>query len=284
MRTILIESGAKRKRSKAGLAMSVAIHGALIAAALAAGSHVATTTAEPLKAESIEFVAPPPPKPPEEKVYRAPDPPKTAPKPKQAAPRPAAPRPPAPRVQAPRPAQVAAAPAPINVPVITPPVAIPTTIPGPDLNAIPTVSDVVARASDIAGTSSAAKSGSGSTGGTGRVSSESSGDVAVSASRGDGSAWGEEQVDVAVRQRGGVNLKYPERLRANNISGTVMMRFIVGTNGRVEMSSVKVLDSPHDEFTAAVKDALRGMRFQPAEVRGTKVRQLVEQSFTFKLG
>nr|MBA3890565.1 energy transducer TonB [Gemmatimonadaceae bacterium] len=173
--------------------------------------------------------------------------------------------------------------APINVPVITAPISVPTSISAPDLNAIPTVTDVVARASDIAGTSSAAKSGAGSASGTGRAVSQSTGDV-VSASRGDGSAWGEEQVDVAVRQQGAANLKYPDRLRAANVSGTVMMRFIVGANGRVEMSSVKVLDSPHDEFTAAVKDALRSMRFRAAEVRGTKVRQLVEQSFTFRLG
>lgn len=287
MRTFLFESGAKRKRSKAGLAMSVGIHGVLIAAAVAAGSHVATQEPEPLKAENIEYVAPPPPKPVEEKVYVAPKPKAEAPKPKPAVRRPA-PRPPAPRPQAPAPrpapAQVAAAPAPANVPVITTPIAIPTTIPGPDLNAIPTVSDVVARASDIAGTSSAATSGAGTAGGTERVTAEATGDVAVSTSRDDGSAWGEEQVDVAVRQRGAPNLKYPEQLRSANISGTVMMRFVVGPNGRVEMNTVQVLDSPHEQFTSAVKDALRNMRFHPAEVRGTKVRQLVEQSFTFRLG
>lgn len=287
MRTFLFESGAKRKRSKGGLAMSVGIHGVLIAAAVAAGSHVATKEPEPLKAESIEYVAPPPPKPVEEKVYVAPEPKKEAPRPKPAVRR-AAPRPPAPRPQAPAPrpapAQVAAAPAPANVPVIEAPIAIPTTIPGPDLNAIPTVSDVVARASDIAGTASAATSGAGSGSGSETVTTESSGDVAVSTSRDDGSAWGEEQVDVAVRQRGAANLKYPEQLRSANISGTVMMRFVVGPNGRVEMGTVQVLDSPHEQFTDAVKDALRSMRFHPAEVRGTKVRQLVEQSFTFRLG
>ena len=280
MLTTLLESGAKKKRSRAGLAASVVIHGALIAAGIAASSHVATATLEKPKAENIEFVAPPPPKPPEpEKVYTAPKPkpPEAKPAVKKARPRPAAPRMQAPKPAAPRPA--AAAPAPANVPVLNVPVAVPTTISAPDLSAIPTVSDVVARASDIGGSSSAKASGSGS----GRTTSDSDGDVAVSASRGDGSAWGEDQVDRAVQQQGSVSLRYPPRLQSANVSGTVMMRFIVGANGRVEMGSVQVLDSPHDEFTDAVKDALRKMRYRPAEVRGTKVRQLVEQSFHFKL-
>ena len=278
MLTTLLESGAKKKRSRAGLAASVVIHGALIAGGIAASSHVATATLEKPKAENIEFVAPPPPKPPEpEKVYTAPKPkpPEAKPAVKKAAPRPAAPRMQAPKPAAPRPA-VTRAP---NVPVLNVPVAVPTTIAAPDLSAIPTVSDVVARASDVVGTSST----KGTTGGSGRTESESTGDVAVSTSRGDGSAWGEDQVDRAVQQQGSVSLRYPPRLQSASVTGTVMMRFVVGANGRVEMGSVQVIDSPHDEFTEAVKDALRKMRYRPAEVRGTKVRQLVEQSFTFQI-
>ena len=279
----LLESGAKRKRSKAGLATSFAVHGGLIALAIAMTSHVATSTAEPLKAENIEYVAPPPPK--VEKVYVAPreEPKKAPPKPKAAAPRPrrAAPRPPAPRpqvAQAPTPAP--AAPAPV-VPSIAAPIAVPTSIPAPDLSGVPTATEIASSASkEIAGTSKGESSGSSG----GAVTGTSDGDVSVGASRDDGSAWGEEQVDVAVRQQGAANLRYPERLRASNISGTVMMRFVVGTNGRVEMNTVEVIDSPHEEFTDAVKDALKRMRYRPAEVRGTKVRQLVEQNFTFKLG
>lgn len=279
MLTTLFESKKKRKRSKAGLTASVVIHGALIAAAIGASTHAATTALEKPKAENIEYVAPPPPKPPEEKkVYVAP---KEAPKPavKKPAPKPQAPRMRAPTPPAPKPVAAAPAPAPANVPVLNVPVAVPTTIPGPDLNAIPTVSDVVARASDAAGSGTPATSGAGD--GKGKTTESAGGDVSVS--RDDGSAWGEEQVDVAVRQQGAANLRYPDRLRSANITGTVVMRFIVGANGRVESGSIQVIDSPHEEFTDAVKDALRSMRFRPAEVRGTKVRQLVEQSFTFKL-
>jgi protein TonB len=280
MKTTLFESGAKRKRPKGGLAASIVIHGVLIGAALTAGTQVAASTLEKPKAEKIEYVRPPEPKPEPEKIYVAP---KKAPK---AAPKVAerkAPPPPRPRAPEP-PRQVAAAPAPApkinlpaNVPVITTPTTVPTSLPAIDPKALETTSEIVARASDVAA-SAASDKGSGS----GRVTEESTGDVGVS--RGDGSAWSEDQVDREVAALGGEGPRYPESLRASGVTGTVIMRFVVGPNGRVEMGTVKVVDSPNDQFTDAVKTALRRMRFRPAEVRGTKVRQLVEQSFTFKLG
>lgn len=279
MVTTLIESGAKRKRSKAGLAASIAIHGALIGLALTMGGQVAASTLEKPKAENIEFVRPKP----------APEPKKVYVAPKKAAPEPAAPKKaaPAPRVKAPEaPKQVAAAPkapapapinVPVNVPVITTPTVVPTSIPAIDPNALETTSEIVARASDVAAAAAAKGSGSGS----GRVTSESGGDVGVS--QGDGSAWGSDQVDREVKPIGSASPRYPDRLRSSGVEGTVVLRFVVGPNGRVEMGTVQVVDTPHDAFTDAVKDALRRMKFRPAEVQGTKVRQLVEQSFTFRL-
>lgn len=268
----LFESGAKRKRSKGGLAASIVIHGVLIAGALSMGGQVAASTLEKPKEEKIEFVRPQP-EPEPKKVYVAPKKSPAPPAPRKAAP-------PPPQVRAPAPPKpVAAAPAPINVPVnvpvITTPTVVPTSIPAVDPNALATTSDIVARASDVA--AAAAASGSGS----GRVTSESGGDVGES--RGDGSAWSSEQVDREVQPMGRAAPRYPEMLRSANVQGTVVVRFVVGPNGRVEMNSVQTVDSPHDQFTAAVKTALRNMRFRPAEVRGKKVRQLVEQSFTFRL-
>jgi protein TonB len=57
----------------------------------------------------------------------------------------------------------------------------------------------------------------------------------------------------------------------------------VDTSGRYEAGSFKVLKSAHDQFTNAVKNALPRMRFYPAEVGGRKVKQLVQQPFTFSL-
>ncbi len=50
------------------------------------------------------------------------------------------------------------------------------------------------------------------------------------------------------------------------------------------MGSYKVLKTTHELFGSAVKNALPGMRFIPAEVGGRRVRQLVQQPFTFAIG
>ena len=67
------------------------------------------------------------------------------------------------------------------------------------------------------------------------------------------------------------------------MEGVVQVTFVVGTNGRVEPSSIKVSSTPHRLFSEAVRSALLDMRFRPAEVGGRSVRQLVAQSFQFKL-
>ena len=76
---------------------------------------------------------------------------------------------------------------------------------------------------------------------------------------------------------------YPSSLLEKKIEGSTYVQFIVDTTGFADVSSFKVLTATHPEFTAAVRDALPFMRFQPAVLRGHKVRQLVEQPFTFKI-
>ena len=49
------------------------------------------------------------------------------------------------------------------------------------------------------------------------------------------------------------------------------------------MRTFEVIRSDHDAFTTAVRNALPSMRFFPAEVGGRKVKQLVQQPFTFSL-
>ena len=74
---------------------------------------------------------------------------------------------------------------------------------------------------------------------------------------------------------------YPETLRAVGLEGHVMAQFVVDSTGRVELASFTVLESQHPLFTAAVRSALSKMRFLPAEARGARVAQLVQQSFQF---
>jgi len=44
-----------------------------------------------------------------------------------------------------------------------------------------------------------------------------------------------------------------------------------------------VIKATNPEFVAAVKEALPYMRFQPAKIGPMKVRQLVEQQFSFHI-
>ena len=97
-------------------------------------------------------------------------------------------------------------------------------------------------------------------------------------------AWGSDMVDRPVAPRpGNPAPAYPSMLRSANIEGTVDVMFIVDTAGRVEPASIKVMQATHDLFVQAVRRALRESRYEPAEAHGLRVRQIVQQRFTFSL-
>ena len=94
----------------------------------------------------------------------------------------------------------------------------------------------------------------------------------------------EFQVEKPVQQIPGTGVpRYPDALRSSGVEGEVQAQFIVNEEGRAETGSFKVLKATNDLFAAAVRSALPQMRFYAAEVGGKKVRQLVQQSFQFKL-
>lgn len=76
---------------------------------------------------------------------------------------------------------------------------------------------------------------------------------------------------------------YPNQLRAANIEGQVVAKFVVDTSGRADMRTFEILKSDHELFTNAVRNSLPSMRFFPAEVGGRKVKQLVQMPFIFSL-
>jgi protein TonB len=82
---------------------------------------------------------------------------------------------------------------------------------------------------------------------------------------------------------GSASPRYPDILRQAGVEGEVLAQFVVDTTGRAEPGSFKALKSSHDLFITAVRNALPGMRFIPAEVGGRKVRQLVQQPFSFAI-
>ncbi|MGH7669101.1 MAG: TonB family protein [Gemmatimonadaceae bacterium] len=76
---------------------------------------------------------------------------------------------------------------------------------------------------------------------------------------------------------------YPPDLLNKNIEGSVYTEYIVDTSGYADTASLVIVRSTHPEFTQSVREALPYMRFHPAKVGNRKVRQLVEQQFTFKI-
>lgn len=94
----------------------------------------------------------------------------------------------------------------------------------------------------------------------------------------------EFQVEKPVAQvPGGGMPRYPDVLRQAGVEGEVLVAFVVDENGTADTSTFKVLRSTHELFTGAVKNALPTMRFAPAEVGGRKVKQLVQQPFSFAI-
>src|SRR5690606_27014765 len=58
---------------------------------------------------------------------------------------------------------------------------------------------------------------------------------------------------------------YPRLLQDAGIGGTVVMQFVIEPNGEVDMSSVKVLESSHEQFSEASIKAVERFRFRPGQ-------------------
>lgn len=174
-----------------------------------------------------------------------------APRPQPAEPEPAPPESPEPATPAP------------PVPTVEVPTEVPEGIPSVEPSTAPTAEPVIG--------------GPPSTGtpGTGEGTSTTGG--------GGEPLWADEVEKAAAplgRQR---EPRYPDILRSQRIEGRVVVAFVVDERGRVEPNSIRVIESAHALFEPAVKAAVLGTRFRPAEWRGRAVRQLVQQAFVFTL-
>ena len=268
--TTLLESGARPYGSSSGMAVSMLLHGVFIAALVLGTTQVLTPAREMVEERPVFYVAPPPPE-----VHVAPDPlPAVTPPPQAAAPAPRRAEPVRPRT--PVPARQPQGP---TVPPLVAPTSVPLSLPPIDLGAAPTISDVVAppAAEPFPG------SGIGSSIGGAGVVGATGGSASGIGSGGAGSAYSENQVERIGEVIRGASPRFPAVLRNSGVEGEVQVSFVVGTNGRVEPSSIAVTTSPHRMFSESVRSALLDARFRPAEVGGRPVRQLVAQSFMFRL-
>jgi protein TonB len=159
---------------------------------------------------------------------------------------------------------VAAPPPPKGFQVLTAPVEIPDVIPDIDL------SKKVTDENDFSGKGVAGGVAKGVEGGKAVVQSDQ--------------PYFEFQVEKpVVPAPGSTSPRYPDMLRQAGVEGEVLAQFVVDTTGRAEAGSLKILKSSHDLFIQSVKNALPQMKFIPAEVGGRKVKQLVQQPFTFSI-
>jgi len=76
--------------------------------------------------------------------------------------------------------------------------------------------------------------------------------------------------------------RYPAALQGSQVGGTVLVRFEVDTLGAVDLATLRVLQTPHADFAAAIREAVAGARYEPARNQGRVVRQVVMQRFDFK--
>lgn len=92
------------------------------------------------------------------------------------------------------------------------------------------------------------------------------------------------EVDTAVvRLASSAAPAYPLKMLDQHIQGVVEAKYVVDTTGFADTSTFEVLKATHKDFIDAVRQALPYMRFTPAKIGKTKVRQLVEQQFSFKI-
>jgi protein TonB len=91
-------------------------------------------------------------------------------------------------------------------------------------------------------------------------------------------------VDTAVvRSASSAAPAYPIKLLDAHITGSVLAQYIVDTTGFADTASFRVMKATNPGFVDAVREALPYMRFKPAKIGPLKVRQLVEQNFSFKI-
>ncbi|HEV8598691.1 MAG TPA: TonB family protein [Gemmatimonadales bacterium] len=97
-------------------------------------------------------------------------------------------------------------------------------------------------------------------------------------------AYTELQVDsAAARDPSSAAPEYPRWMLQKGIEGAAAVIYVVDSTGLVDTTSFRVMSTTHPDFALAVQLALPAMRFRPAFQQGHPVRQLVQQTFRFRI-
>jgi protein TonB len=86
---------------------------------------------------------------------------------------------------------------------------------------------------------------------------------------------------VAWPQQDNPHPRYPDVMQRQGVEATFVVQFVVDSTGRVDAKTLDFPKATHPAFLRAVRDALLRSRYLPAELAGIRVRQLVQQQFTF---
>ena len=109
------------------------------------------------------------------------------------------------------------------------------------------------------------------------------GHVRDDASRQEWQAYGADVVEKIAWPRNNPQPRYPDVLKRDGVEGSFVVEFVVDSTGRVDEKTMSFPSTAHPMFLRAVRDALLHSRYFPAELAGVRVRQLVQQQFSFVL-
>ena len=91
----------------------------------------------------------------------------------------------------------------------------------------------------------------------------------------------EAQLDDPPSVAVGASPRYPEVLKSAGIGGRVTLEFVVDTTGRVDPSTIKIVNTAHAGFNNAAKEAVSKTIFRPGKLRGQPVNVMVRQQVVF---
>jgi protein TonB len=75
--------------------------------------------------------------------------------------------------------------------------------------------------------------------------------------------------------------RYPPVLQQIGLSGRVVLQFIVDTAGRVESTSIHIMESTNEGFESPARESVAAAVFHPARLGPKPVRQLARQGVRF---
>jgi len=77
-------------------------------------------------------------------------------------------------------------------------------------------------------------------------------------------------------------IRYPGRMMATGASGGAVAQYVVSERGTVRADSWRPIDFTHEEFLGALRALVPSMRYEPAQLDGQPVCQLIRNNARFE--